>query len=182
MDLSTLEFWVIVPFGATFFYFTWQHCTRGETATRNQKWLWWQGCLLSAAVVFGIGGSLSRYRIEHSDRPGATGTITRLSTTGGKSHSSYFDLLTDEERTLSLQTGDARDYLKNGDRVTLTYLADYGMVLNLHKLADPPDVWHNSSDEDGSAIFSQIAGAASAVAAFLLLLFKRKFCAVDSED
>lgn len=183
MDLGDLEFCVIIPAGLAAFYFCWQHCTKGEIATRRQKWAWWLGIAISAAVLFGVGGLLSSYRIRNAARPRETGTINHLrSYSGSRSSGSDFDLLTDDHRTLSLRTEDAHEYLHNGDRVVLVYLTGWNDVLDLHNFSEPPQKWHHRTDDLGAARLSECVGAACAIAALALIIFRKNLYAEESDS
>jgi len=166
--MPTLQAMIIVGSALASAYFALKLCT-GITDPR-EKLRASALCAAFLASMFGIGGLISVRRITHSARPSVEGIIANLHQSGGRSPHSYFDLLTSDGQKVPLQMGYHGSQLRNGESVTVTYLAEFGNVLELKIVHSPLDSW-TTSEGDGlkSSYASVFAGA-------LLFLVATAFC------
>jgi hypothetical protein len=171
--MATLEFLIIVPSALLAAYFGWRLCN-GMVASQP-KTTAQISCALWLAVLFGLGGLISTYRISTATRPSVRGVIANLRQSGGRSPQSYFNLLTTDGQTVALQASHHGPEIQDGETVNVTYLSDYNAVLDLKVLSGKYSGWSmNGGDGLQSSHISAAAGLTFAAIALALYLQRRE--------
>jgi hypothetical protein len=158
--MGDAEFLIIVAAALLAAYCCFRVCTRVD---RRQKIGYALIAWLAFGVVLGVGGWISTIRISRSARPTVDGALLDLKQTGGRSKSSYFVLATDQGQSIHMEARYSGPKLQNGQRVHVTFLEEYGAILDLEVLSGSETGWQlHEGDDLGSARLSTWAGACAA--------------------
>ncbi|HEY5331010.1 MAG TPA: hypothetical protein VIJ79_14075 [Acidobacteriaceae bacterium] len=179
--MATAEFFIIVPSALLAAYCALRIWSQSLEPQRKAKYL------LVAWLAFGLtlggGGLLSTLRISYSARPQIEGTISKLNVSGGKSRSSYFTVVTDDGKSVQLESLDYTPNLQNGQRVRVQYMEEYGAALDLEVLSGANAGWKfHESDSLALAQLSAFAGACFATFGLVQWTLRKNLQEDDGPD